>query len=215
MEKGIKGVRLSVLTDSNEFRSHEEVARAAIEGGAQAIQLRTKRESTREALEIGKRIKAMCKGKALFIVNDRLDLAMALGADGLHLGQEDMPIESVKELSEKSGKELIIGLSTHSLEQAMDAEKRKPHYISFGPIFPSRTKPSLIPVGTEKLKNVCKKVNIPIIAIGGINRDNVEEVMRAGVQGVAAVSAISEATDPKRAAQELFKKINATINEAL
>jgi thiamine-phosphate pyrophosphorylase len=203
------------VTHSNKLRGHELIAKAAIEGGAHAIQFRAKKESAKEALEIGRRIKAMCKRKALFFVNDRFDLALALDADGLHLGQEDMPIEVVKELLKESGKELIIGLSTHNLKQALDGAEKGPHYLSFGPIFPSRTKPSSKPLGIEKLREVCKKVSVPVIAIGGINSDNAGKVIKAGAWGVAAISAISQAKDAKKATQELLSKIGAASKETL
>lgn len=215
MERRLKGVKLWVITHSNKLRNHEMIAKAAIEGGAHAIQFRAKKESTKESLEIGKRIKAMSSGRALFFVNDRLDLALALDADGLHLGQEDMPIRVAKELLKESGKELIIGASTHNLKQALGAAERGANYISFGPIFPSKTKPSSKPLGIEKLREVCKKVSVPAIAIGGINKDNVRKVIKVGAQGVAVVSAIAQAKDARKATQELLNKIDAASKETL
>lgn len=201
---------LYVITDSklSQGRSHEEVVRRAIAGGASVIQLRDKEASTRKLVEIGARLRALTReAGATFTVNDRLDVALAVGADGVHLGQEDMPARLARQLL---GQGQILGVSATSLAEALQAEADGADYLGVGPIFPTATKPDAAPaMGLEALAEVVRQVSIPVVAIGGITSENVEGVVSTGVEGVAVVSAVVSAPDIQAAAQELLAKILA------
>jgi len=140
--------------------------------------------------------------EALFIVNDHADIAMAINADGVHLGQDDLPIEVVRKLI---GREKVIGISTHSVEQAVDAERSGADYIGFGPMFSTTTKAIGAVQGIENLKIIRQTITTPIIAIGGINHANAAEVISSGANGVAVISAILSAYDLQQAASEMIR----------
>ncbi len=177
-------------------------------GKADIVQLRLKNISDRDFFYIGKKaIKIVRKYNVLFLINDRLDIALLIGADGVHLGQEDLPLKEIKNTKLKI-KNFIIGISTHNLTQAKEAEKDAATYISFGPIFNSPTKPELKPVGLELLKEVKKKVKIPVVAIGGINEENICEVKKTGVDSVAVISAITKAKDIESNIRNLKRMLN-------
>jgi thiamine-phosphate pyrophosphorylase len=153
------------------------------------IQLRSKKLSDRPLYELGREIKELAeKHKKLFIVDDRVDLAKAVDADGVHLGQEDLPIREARKIWGKSGK--IIGYSTHSLEQALRAEREGADYIGVGPIFSTPTKPDYPAVGLKLIQKVKRRISIPFVAIGGIDESNVREVLAQGATRVACVRAI-------------------------
>lgn len=156
-----------------------------------------------------KTAEALCplvqKGGGIFVVNDRCDVAMAVGADGVHLGQEDLPLADARAIL---GPDKLVGISTHNLNQAIQAEAGGTAYIGFGPIFPTATKENPDPVvGVAGLREVRAKVRIPIVAIGGINAGNIAEVRSAGVDCVAVVSAVLSAADPQTAILELMQAI--------
>lgn len=140
--------------------------------------------------------------EALFLVNDHADIAMAVDADGVHLGQDDLPIEVVRNII---GGDKIIGISTHSVEQAVNAERAGADYIGFGPMFSTTTKAAGAVQGIENLKIIRQTITIPIIAIGGINHTNAAEVISSGVDGVAVISAILSAYDLQQAASEMIR----------
>ncbi len=131
--------------------------------------------------------KLTLKHKVTFIVNDFIDIAMAVNADGVHLGQEDMPVKEARKIM---GRNKIIGISTHNLKQAVDAQESGADYIGFGPMFHTGTKDAGHPKGTKKLREIKKYVKVPIVAIGGITWENVSEVLEAGADAVAVVSGI-------------------------
>jgi thiamine-phosphate pyrophosphorylase len=186
-------LRLYVITDS------PRIADLALRGGARAIQYREKGKETRELLKKGREIKRLCDVRgALFIVDDRIDIALALGADGVHLGREDMPLEIARELVG----EKIIGASASSVEEALSVEKTA-DYIGFGSIFSTLTKGDAVVTGIEPLVEVKRKVKIPVIAIGGITEENVKDIARIA-DGVAVISAISGAEDPEGATRRLL-----------
>ena len=181
-----------------------EKVRAAYQGGADIVQLRSKTLSDRKLCEIGKGIKRLAaRYRKLFFVNDRLDLALATGADGLHLGQEDLPIESVRMICEKMGRSLWIGKSTHSLAQALKAQKEGADYIGVGPIFSTPTKPGCPTVGLDLIQQVKSKIKIPFVAIGGINEKNIAQVCEAGAERIAVVRAIFSRENIYAAAKQL------------
>lgn len=183
-----------------------DLVNTALDAGVRCFQLRMKTPETRGFSEMAA---ALCplvrKGGGTFIVNDRVDVAKAVEADGVHLGQDDLPLADARAIL-GSGK--LIGISTHNLAQAVEAEAGGADYIGFGPIFPTATKEHPDPVvGVAGLREVRAKVRIPIVAIGGINAGNVCEVVAAGADGIAVVSAVLAAPDPQAALAELIKAI--------
>jgi thiamine-phosphate pyrophosphorylase len=139
---------------------------------------------------------------ALFLVNDHADIAAAVDADGVHLGQDDLPIEQARKIL---GRDKIIGISTHSREQAHDAERSGADYIGFGPVFSTSTKDAGEAQGIEKLACIRQEVTLPVIAIGGINRTNIREVVRAGADGVAVISAVLSTENIRASAESMVK----------
>lgn len=167
----------------------EEAVTGLVSGGARIVQLRAKDAAPGDVLVAARAVReAAGRSGALFIVNDRVDIAMIAGADGVHLGQDDLPVEEARGLL---GPDRIIGLSTHDVKEALEAEALGADYISLGPIFPTRTKKDAqAPRGLPLLSEVRSAVRLPIVAIGGITRENMEEVFRAGADSVAIISGI-------------------------
>jgi len=196
-------LRLYVITDRR-LRDEISSVKDALEGGATTIQLRLKNTSTREMIEIVKKIRKICEDySALFFVNDRLDVALAVNADGVHVGHEDMPLYMVREIAPN----LIVGASARNLEEAIKAEKEHADYIGAGSVFPTKSKEDAVIMGLDELERIVRNVKIPVVAIGGIDHSNVEKVLRTGVDGIAVISAIVGAEDVKKAAQEMRKII--------
>ncbi len=186
-------------------RSFLETAQAAIRGGADVIQLRDKELSTKELIQQGIPVRELTRQTGtVFIVNDRVDVAVALQADGIHLGQDDLPIETAKKIL---GFQVLIGKSTHSLEQALTAEREGADYIGVGPVFATPTKPSYPPVGLELVKEVSERIKIPFVAIGGIDVRNIQEVLDKGAVNIAVVRAVVGAENVEEAAWQLKKEI--------
>jgi len=208
---------LYVITDEKVGlgRSHTFLAEEALKGGATVIQLRDKEKSARELYEIGVKLREITKKYgALFIVNDRLDIALAVGADGVHLGMNDLPISVARRIA---GNNFIIGASVNSPEEAVLAEKEGADYISAQCVFeiPRELQVSLKlkdtsvrVIGLEGLRAIVKVSSLPVIAIGGIDRDNVRDVMRTGVKGVAVLHAVVSKEDVRSATEELKKLIS-------
>jgi thiamine-phosphate pyrophosphorylase len=168
--------------------SHVEMTRQAISTGIKIIQLREKLMSKREFYKEALSVRTLSvRHRMILIINDYVDIAMAVDADGVHLGQEDMPLEEARRIF---GKNKIIGVSTHTLKQAIDAERRGADYIGFGPIFKTTTKDAGHPKGINSLIEVKRHIKIPVVAIGGINLENVSDVLRVRVDAVAVASAI-------------------------
>jgi thiamine-phosphate pyrophosphorylase len=187
-------------------RTTQQIVEAALCGGVTCVQLREKTCSTREFITQALSIKDHLKRHNVpLIINDRVDIARAVNADGVHLGQSDMPIEMAKAILKDS---MIIGISAESLEDAVQAEKDGADYIGVSPIYatPSKTD-AASPLGLEGLREIRKSVKIPLVGIGGLNRENAGEVINNGADGVAVVSAIVAADDPEKAARELKKII--------
>jgi thiamine-phosphate pyrophosphorylase len=180
----------------------EDVIRAAILGGADCIQLREKGYSGRELLEAGHLLRRLTREHGVnLIINDRIDVARAVDADGVHLGQGDLPIEVAREIL---GSDKIVGLSTHNVAEAVAAERAGANYIGLGPMKPTTTKLDTDPVvGPAGVKEVRAHVSLPIVAIGGIKRDDVAEIIRNGANSVAIISAIIDAEDVEGAAREI------------
>jgi thiamine-phosphate pyrophosphorylase len=183
------------------------LAGEAVLGGVTIVQLRAKGLETREFLELANRMAAALKRRSVsLIINDRIDIALACGAEGVHLGQDDMPLDKARQLL---GKSKIIGVSVNTLKEAQEAERQGADYVGLGPIYATTTKDTDLPaLGPEGIRRMRQKIGIPIIAIGGINVDNATNVMRAGAAGIAVVSAILDAPDARKAAAELKKALS-------
>ena len=204
MKTGNIDYSLYLVTDRGlaRGRSTLEIISAAVHGGATVVQLREKDCSTRDFIEQALSIKEFLKDRGVpLIINDRVDVAQAVKADGVHLGQTDMPLGLAKKVL---GDSMIIGISAESLEDAVEAEKGGADYLGVSPIYATPTKTDTAPpLGLEGLREIRKTVRLPIVGIGGLNRDNAAEVIRNGADGVAVVSAIVAADDPQTAADDL------------
>jgi thiamine-phosphate pyrophosphorylase len=207
-EPRLQGLHVITRADPVRGRSHVDAAKAAIEGGARILQLRDKEATTRELLETAREIRRLTKqAGALFIVNDRLEAALAAGADGVHLGPEDLPVETARRLA---GEGFIIGASAGSVEEAKAAEQAGADYLGVGPIFAAPSKPDAgPPLGAGVIRRIKAAVNLPLIAIGGISIDNAGEVMKAGADGIAVISAVSGAEDMTEAVRDLVRLVES------
>jgi thiamine-phosphate pyrophosphorylase len=208
-EKVFEGFRLYAVTDLRVEGSDDlKKIEAAFRGGADIVQLRSKALTDAALIRLGCRIRKIAeKAHKLFFMNDRLDLALATGADGVHLGQEDMPILEARKLAQQVGRKLWIGKSTHSLKQAMAAVREGADYIGVGPVFATPTKPHVMSVGLRFVKQAAMKVRIPWVAIGGIDLGNICDVTAAGATRIAVVRAIFAAQDPASAARKLIHQM--------
>jgi thiamine-phosphate pyrophosphorylase len=200
--------RLHVITDTElQTRfSHVVLAKMAIAGGADTIQFRQKSGSTREMIEMARQIKQLCIDHGVtFIVNDRLDVAIASDSDGVHLGRDDFPIPLARDLL---GDQKIIGGSAVTLEEAQKCLVDGADYVGFGPVYPTTSKADAGPVtGIDLMIKVIETVPLPLIAIGGVTKDNTLEVMEAGVHGIAVISAVCCQESPEQATRELFQAL--------
>jgi thiamine-phosphate pyrophosphorylase len=195
---------LYLVTDRGLARGRTtlEIIKAAVYGGTTIVQLREKDCSTQDFIEQALTIKKFLNARGIpLIINDRVDVAQAIAADGVHLGQTDMPLEIAKSIL---GDSMIIGISAESLEDAIEADKGAADYLGVSPIYATPTKTDTAPpLGLKGLRKIRKAVKLPLVGIGGLNRDNAAEVIRNGADGVAVVSAIVAADDPEAAAKEL------------
>ena len=203
---------LYVITDQviSGGRSHVQVAAQAVLGGADVIQLRDKRMGGKEMLEAALAIRDLTQDAGVtFIVNDRLDIALLSGADGVHLGQDDIPLATARSICPPG---FIVGVSVGSVEEAVRAEQVGADYLGPGPIFPTGSKDDAAPAcGLEVLKAMRSYVSIPLVAIGGINRDNLEAVIANGADGVAVISAAVAPPDIAGACRDLKDRIEAAF----
>ncbi len=182
-------------------RSQKERVREAILGGADVIQLRDKNASDQELLRQAKELLVVTRTLDVpLIINDRAEVAAESGADGVHLGQEDGSLAKAKEIL---GETKLFGRSTHTPEQGLSAEKEAFDYIGVGPVFGTPTKPGCIPVGLDYVQYAANSLQIPFVAIGGIDEKNISQVLRAGAERIAVVRAVLGQADPKQAAKKL------------
>lgn len=182
-------------------RTDLEVLDGLIAGGARIVQLREKHVAKKDLYHLAQAFRQRtAKAGMLLIINDHLDIALACGADGVHLGQDDLPPAAAKKLAP----ELIIGVSTHNLEEALEAQKQGADYVNIGPIFATQTKElTMKPLGPEAVKQIAPQLKIPFTVMGGINRSNIREVLKAGAGKIAVVTAVTKAGDIGQAVQEL------------
>ncbi len=206
-----KKARLYVITcpPKNGPEGYEAMVRAACEGGADVLQFRDKLITGRERYTVAARLRRIClNAGVLFIVNDALEVALTVAADGVHLGQDDLPVTEAKKLMFPMGiKNFLVGVSTHSLDQAIEAERQGADYIGIGPVFATPTKPTYNPVGLELVKSVTNHVKVPHVAIGGIDSTNVSQVLAAGAERVAVVRAVCGQDDIAGAVRHMKKAI--------
>ena len=203
--------RIYFITDSTPYTEQEFLARvkAALQGGATLIQLREKERTTREYIALAQKVHELSKQFAVpLIIDDRVDVALASGAEGVHLGQSDMQIDTARKIL---GDEFIIGATTKTVEQALEAYEQGADYLGVGAIYPTTTKVKTVLTSTETLDKICKAVPIPVNAIGGLNKDNIDVLKGIGIAGICAVSAIMKADDPKTAAEELSQAVKIKL----
>lgn len=185
----------------------------AVQGGCSVVQLREKECGTRELYQRAAVIKTLTDQYNIpLIINDRVDVCMAVNAHGVHLGQEDLPVRAARKIL---GEEKIIGVSAHNLEEALKAWNEGADYLGVGAIFGTKTKKNTVDTSIETLREICLQVPIPVVAIGGISIDNIVQLKDTGISGVAVVSAIMAAEEPKKAAAELLIKVREVQNEGV
>jgi thiamine-phosphate pyrophosphorylase len=202
----LRGLYVIIDAASLAGRDPVEATIQAIHGGAKTIQLRDNEHSKRELLGTALKLRKVCEeGRALFIINDHADLAAAAGADGLHLGQSDLPLSEARRLMPI---DRLIGCSTNTLSQAKQAQSEGADYVAVGSVYPTGSKAGARLVGLDALRKIKGKLSLPVIAIGGINQDNVEEVMKAGADGVAVISAVLGADSIEAAARCLVGRMD-------
>ena len=194
---------LYFITDSTGFDEDEFLRRteAALQGGVTLLQLREKVKTTREYLSVAEKVHALTrKYNVPLIIDDRLDIAMAIDAEGVHLGQSDMPVHIARTLF---GPDKIIGATAKTVPQALEAYRQGADNLGVGAIYPTTTKVKTILTSTDTLHEICKAVPIPVNAIGGLNKDNIHALAGIPIAGICVVSAIMKANDPKQAAIDL------------
>lgn len=194
---------LYFITDSNGFTEEEFLRRTeeALKGGVTLVQIREKEKSTREYMALAEKVHALTKKYNVpLIIDDRIDVAMAIGAEGVHVGQSDMPVHIARKIL---GDNIIIGATTKTVEQAKEAYEQGADYLGVGAIYPTTTKVKTVLTSPETLDAICKAVPIPANAIGGLNKGNIDILEGIGISGICVVSAIMKAENPQRAAMEL------------
>ena len=197
---------LYFITDSTGYDEAEFLERceAALRGGATLIQIREKEKSTREYIALAKKLHAICQRYNVpLIIDDRIDVAMAIGAEGVHLGQSDMPIDTARKIL---GDSVIIGATAKTVPQALEAYRQGADYLGVGAIYPTTTKVKTILTSVDTLRDICSAVPIPVNAIGGLNRVNIDILRGIPIAGICVVSAIMKADNPETSARSLLEK---------
>lgn len=191
------------ITDSTNYSEEEFLYRVeqALMGGITLLQLREKDKSTREYMDLAEKVHTLTKKYNVpLIIDDRVDVALAIDAEGVHVGQSDMPVSIARKLM---GDDKIVGATTKTVEQAVEAYAQGADYLGVGAIYPTTTKVKTVLTSTETLENICQSVPIPVNAIGGLNKDNIDVLEGIPIAGICVVSAIMKADDPKQAAIQL------------
>ncbi len=207
-----EALRVYVLTDRalSRGRSEQEIVEKAIAGGATAIQLRWKTGSMHDAVAVGRDLRNMCRAAGvLFVVNDRVDLAMVIDADAVHLGDEDLPVADARRIV---GDDMVIGYSPATLEDARQAARLGADYLGVGPVYGTATKADAgVAVGVRRIEEVCRAVSIPVVGIGGIDPANAAAVIRSGASGVAVISSVVAADDVRDATLRLTRSVQSAV----
>ena len=191
------------ITDSSNYSEEEFLHRVeqALVGGVTLLQLREKDKTTREYIDLANKVHALTKKYNVpLIIDDRVDVALAIDAEGVHVGQSDMPVSMARELM---GNDKIVGATTKTVPQALEAYQQGADYLGVGAIYPTTTKVKTVITSTETLGNICSAVPIPVNAIGGLNKDNIDILKGIPIAGICVVSAIMKADDPRKATIQL------------
>ena len=194
---------LYFITDSTGFTEEEFLQRtdAALQGGVTFLQIREKEKTTREYLSLAQKVHALTRQYNVpLIIDDRIDIVMAMDAEGVHLGQSDMPINLARKIL---GPDRIIGATAKTVPQALEAWQQGADYLGVGAIYPTTTKVKTVLTSTDTLRNICNAVPIPVNSIGGLNKDNIDVLTGIPIAGICIVSAIMKAEDPRQAAMEM------------
>ena len=194
---------LYFITDSSDYTEQEFLNRVekALQGGVTLMQLREKDKTTREYIELAQKVHNITqKYNVPLIIDDRVDVALAVNAEGVHVGQSDMPVNIARKLM---GEDKIVGATTKTVEQAKEAYEQGADYLGVGAIYPTTTKVKTVLTSTDTLRDICNAVSIPVNAIGGLNKDNIDVLEDIPISGICVVSAIMKADDPKKATEEL------------
>lgn len=210
MDKQGFNYQLYLVTDEGilERRDFLKTLEETLKGGVSLVQLREKNLSAKDFYQRGVEVHRLTQEYEVpLIINDRLDIALAIGAEGVHLGQQDLPVSAARKIT---GPKMLIGVSAATLEEAVGAEREGADYVGVGALYPTGTKTNTRPVTLEKLKIIKKTVGLPVVAIGGINKENLPSVMEQGVDGVAVVSAVLKTASPQKAAETLNQIIGET-----
>ena len=198
--------RFYLITDSTHLPEDEFLYRIeeAIKGGVTIVQLREKERTTREYIDLAQKVHSITKRYNLpLIIDDRVDVALAVDAEGVHLGQEDMPVDSARKLL---GEDKIIGATAKTVQKAIEAYQNGADYLGVGAIYPTKTKVKTVLTSTQTLAEICNAVPIPVNAIGGLNKDNIDVLKGINISGICVVSAVMQAQSPKREAEEIIEK---------
>jgi thiamine-phosphate diphosphorylase len=208
----ISGLYVIIDPQQTQGRDPVEVARQALHGGARILQWRDKTRDKGEQLAPARSLRQLCSEQgALFIVNDHVDLALACAADGAHLGQKDLPVSAVRPWAPAG---FLLGVSANNAEEARQAERDGADYVAVGSIFPTGSKETTRPASPERLREVKQAVGIPVVAIGGINEENIAQALEAGADAVAVISAVCGAEDVEEAARRLAARFEERGNRA-
>ena len=200
---------LYLVTDPSAGEKTEEIVKEAVAGGVTMVQLREKTAGSLSFYERALRLKRVTREAGVpLIINDRTDIMLAADADGLHVGQSDLPAAVARRLI---GPDKILGVSAHTVEEAVRAEKDGADYLGVGAVFPTATKKDAESVSYETLKEICETVSIPVVAIGGIGEKNIGKLAGSGIRGIAVVSAIMNAENPEKQSHILKNEINQIL----
>ena len=194
---------LYFITDSTNYTEEEFLFRVeqALKGGVTLVQLREKNRSTREYIALAEKVHTLTKAYNVpLIIDDRVDVALAMDAEGVHVGAEDMPVATARKLM---GEGKIVGATAKTVPWALDVYEQGADYLGVGAIYPTTTKVKTVLTSTDTLRDICNAVPIPVSAIGGLNKDNIDVLAGIPIAGICVVSAIMKADDPKSAAEEL------------
>lgn len=202
---------LYLITDST-YHTEESLlwtVEEAIKGGVSIVQLREKNRSTREYIDLANKVKKITdKYDVPLIIDDRIDVAMVVKSSGVHLGQSDMPVKNARELL---GEEVIIGATAKTVEQAVEAYNQGADYIGTGAIYPTTTKVKTVITSVDTLDDIVKNVDIPVYAIGGLNKDNIDVLKGVNISGICVVSAIMKSENPRKSSEEILKSIENVL----
>lgn len=207
----LKEIDFYLVTDSGLSKKGTlSDVKKAVEAGCKIIQYREKNKSTKGMIDEASEIRRICSDRAIFLVNDRVDVALAVDADGVHIGQDDMPIETARKLL---GPDKIIGLTVHNVDEAVEAEKNGADYVGLGSIFDTSTKKDAGKgIGPARIREVKNAIKVPVVAIGGINKENCRNVVENGADSLVAISAVICSDDVKKETREFINIIREIKN---